>query len=111
MFRVVNFELDQLKLIIQLYGKFLKLDEERKRRIREPESFIGRIKRSKVESEVAFMTFDVVDLHRRSTVPPGCPLPSHRTVVVLTTWSSEEGIPTRFQPLDLKCLKSKHSLL
>lgn len=94
---------DQIKSILCSYKSQLKLDEGR-RRIREPEPFIGRVKRSVVKDNEHFMTFDEVEIFRRKILPPCSSIPPDRLVTVLTTWCAEEGVPKQFQVLS-KCFE------
>lgn len=90
-----NEDKEQLKAIIQVYTKALKLDEEAKTQIRAPQSFVGRIKRIKVSNEKKFTTLDTVDIFTRSLLAPGSVMPLKRRVHTITDWSVEEGLPEK----------------
>jgi len=90
---------DQIKCIMDFYYHTLKLGEEKKRLIRQPEPFVGRVTRQKVQNEEAFVTFDTVEVFRRSLLAPGSVMPLIRTVHMLTTWSFEDGLPEEILPL------------
>jgi len=90
---------DQIKCINDSYYHSLKLHEEKKRCIRQPEPFVGRITRRKVDNTNAFTTFDLVEICRRSLLPPGSVMPITRTVHMLTTWSFDDGLPLEVIPL------------
>lgn len=93
----------QIKSIIGSYCSFLKVDEDRKKRIREPEPFVGRVKRVVVyDDEGEFTTMDKVEIFKRSKVPPGTVMPLVKSSCVLTNWSTEDGVPTQFYLLDKK---------
>jgi len=104
-FWFANEDKEQIREIMSKYSNELKLEEEKSRCIRQPPPFIGRIKRIKVENDNTFTTFDLVDIYRRSLVPPGTEMPSIRSVYFLTTWSSDDGVPIRFLQLSTKALK------
>jgi len=88
-----NEDKEQLKSIINSYTKTLRLDEERKKCIRAPVPFVGRVKRTVVPNETGFTTFDAVEVYQRGIVAPGTTMPFKKEVCLLTTWSSEEGLP------------------
>lgn len=83
---------DQLKEIFQMYIEALDLSQVK--RVREPPKFVGRVKRSIVESDDGkFRTLDSVEVFRRSLLPPGSVMPHIKTYNVLTCWSFDEGLP------------------
>jgi len=88
---------EQMKSIVQHYYKALSLDEDRKRCIRQPAPFIGRIKRTKVDNEDIFTTLDEVTVFGRSIVLPGSEMPYQKSASLLTTWSYEDGIPDEIE--------------
>lgn len=90
-----NEDKEQLKAIIQIYSKALNLDEDEKTRVRKPPSFIGRIKRIKLNHENKFLTLDTVDVFTRSLLAPGSVMPLKKTVNTITEWSIEEGLPEK----------------
>jgi len=94
-----NEDNEQMRYIAAKYGSFLKLPEEKKRLIRQPEPFVGKIKRNKVDNGDIFTTFDEVEIYRRSLLPLGSVMPIIRTVYVLTSWSFEDGLPIQFASL------------
>jgi len=87
---------EQLRHVIQQYHSFLKLAEEKKKMVRQPEPFVGKISRSKVDNGDTFTTLDVVEIYSRSILPPGSVMPILRKSYVLTCWSAEDGLPTKF---------------
>jgi len=91
-----NEDEEQLRHINSNYYRLLKLGEEKKRLIRQPKPFVGRISRIKVDNGEIFTTLDVVEVYRRSLLPPGSIMPLIRKVQILTCWSYEDGLPTNF---------------
>lgn len=114
-----NEDKEQLKAIIQIYSKVLKLDEDEKTRVRKPpvslllvtlltfnKAFIGRIKRIKLNHENKFLTLDTVDIFTRSLLAPGSVMPLKKTVHTITEWSIEEGLPEKVSLVTTKAEKS-----
>jgi len=95
----------QLQCIHSTYFGNLKLAQEQQRCIRQPEPFMGRIRRQKVDNGSIFTTLDEVEVFRRSTVPPGSVMPFVRTVNLLTCWSYDEGLPTDIVSLSRQSLE------
>jgi len=100
-----NEDEEQMRYITAKYCNYLKLPEEKKRLIRQPEPFVGRIKRSKVDNAEIFTTFDEVEIYRRSLLPLGSVMPLIRKVFLLTCWSYEDGLPIQFASLPSECSK------
>lgn len=101
-----NEDKDQIKYIADCYYRKLNLIEEKKRCIRQPEPFVGRITRNKVENQESFTTLDKVEIYRRSLVSPGSKMPFVRTENMLTIWSFDEGFPLQISRLDNKELRA-----
>jgi len=95
-----NEDKEQLKYINEAYYRKLNLPEEKKKLVRQPEPFVGRVTRSKVDNGIIFSTMDTIEVYRRSTVAPGTILPYIRTVYLLTSWSYDDGLPISFECLD-----------
>lgn len=81
---------DQIKQYIQEYDQHSQLDSERKRCVRAPKPFIGRVMRVPL-STTDFCTLDRVDIFYLEPVPLWCPLRYCRSLVFLTTWNSDSG--------------------
>eukprot|EP01116_Phalansterium_solitarium_P011371 TRINITY_DN27028_c0_g1_i1.p2 TRINITY_DN27028_c0_g1~~TRINITY_DN27028_c0_g1_i1.p2 ORF type:complete len:302 (-),score=120.51 TRINITY_DN27028_c0_g1_i1:714-1619(-) len=96
---------EQIREIIRVYESTLQLPEERRRSIRQPPPFVGRVQRRVVVGEgSAFTTLDTVEVYRRVTVPPGAPLPPNcrlRVCKLLPQWSEDDGLPIKQTVLKL----------
>lgn len=96
----------QVSAILSAYTTKFKVNEGSEKRIREPQPFIGIIKRRKVEnSSDMFQTFDCVKIFKRSLVAPHSQIAAQKTFHVLTSWSSEEGVPVTFFEIKKKLVK------
>lgn len=120
-FWFTNEEPDQIRMIFDSYAITLDIEEQRKACIRSPAPFIGRIIRMPLKpsdneaencdinnntnnnnnnnnnnttSTTTFKTLDKVEVYVRELYPLGTILPLSRVVWLLTTWDSNEGIPT-----------------
>jgi len=94
-----NEDKDQLRIINAKYYRNLHLEEEKKRLIRQPEPFVGRVTRSQVDNGDIFTTLDVVEIYRRAIRNPSDILPFERKLDLLTCWSYEDGLPISFASL------------
>jgi len=102
---------EQLRCINSRYCGNLKLAQEQKRCIRQPEPFVGRIRRQKVDNGDTFTTLDEVEVFQRSLLPPGSMMPLKRKLTILTIWSYDEGLPTTFVPLNHQSLHMWRDLI
>jgi len=94
-----NEDKDQLRIINMKYYRSLHLEEEKKRLIRQPEPFIGRVTRSQVNNGDTFTTLDIVEIYRRAILNPSDVMPFERKLHLLTCWSYEDGLPISFTSL------------
>jgi hypothetical protein len=88
--------LDQIKQLIHEYEHHSQVDAERKKCIRSPKPFVGRVARFQV-SESGFCTLDLVDIYYLDNVPLGAPLKFSHSITFLTTWDEEKGEPLQMR--------------
>jgi hypothetical protein len=69
------------------------VDEARRRCVRQPAPFIGRVRRQAVCNEGNFSTLDTVEVYRLPMAPPNSAMPVERYVVLLTGWDPDDGVP------------------
>jgi len=78
----------------QILGRYSKeLIADRAPNSRAPEEFVGRVKRSIIETDSGFETFDEVQVFQREVVPLGVMQNLVKTITFRTTWDLEDGFP------------------
>eukprot|EP00029_Vermamoeba_vermiformis_P000425 TRINITY_DN1048_c0_g1_i1.p1 TRINITY_DN1048_c0_g1~~TRINITY_DN1048_c0_g1_i1.p1 ORF type:complete len:294 (-),score=42.58 TRINITY_DN1048_c0_g1_i1:237-1118(-) len=93
-----NEEEDQIKTILLQYDSKCGLQERRKKIIRAPPPFVGRVTRTQVRN-LEFATLDKVEIYLLDVLPQWSPLNCTEKQYFLTTWDKESGLPAYSTPL------------
>lgn len=84
---------EHLAAVLTHYDHTTAIDAERKKNIRAPAPFVGRVVRHQVPSVDGLQSLDEVFIYRYELIPFGQTMPLIRTHWVVTTWDQASGLP------------------